>query len=220
MKWIVVNGIVGLVLLTACQGQRAWPTLEAIRATALSASTLDVIPTATERPVLTAQIMLTPTKEVMLTPITTRLPTIPDPDVPRLAIWVGVPTYPHNDNDVLFQLVFDASKWNLVVYSLEIQTLFHRSNSGCNISTNLIYEPGEGAIIVDGGRQLRQVSYSTSAVGGGGIWSFVNYWSSVAGNGVGFAVNLSDRMDECLQDAEAVLETLKAVPAPSQTAIP
>ncbi|HSG43147.1 MAG TPA: hypothetical protein VLA72_08320 [Anaerolineales bacterium] len=168
---------------------------------------LFVIDTATPNPT-----------EVLATPTETSLPPIEMPallpNAPALLAWDGTPTYlgdslPGFD----FRVMYDPEIWALTEDQFGYPAVAHRGIEYCAISVT----SGRGLpanISVE--QDILYTDKVTLYVGSAfeeGVKKFVTYTGGDGTIITAFMVSFEEQADECLADAEAVVTTLRSVPA-------
>lgn len=155
-------------------------------------------------------------------PTPTALPTLDLPTQPAfpqdIQVWDGLPTYPAESRpDFYFRLRYDPAAWALTEDAYGQPVLASRQLQGCLLGL----AAGRGLPLsgsVDHEvRTVGDVDYQISTVSLNGKAQFVNY---SGGDGViytGFEVSFADQSEACVTAAEAVLGTLRSVPAMDAT---
>jgi hypothetical protein len=156
--------------------------------------------------------------EVIATPTETPLPPIEMPallpNAPSLLAWDGTPTYlgdslPGFD----FRVIYDPDVWALTEDQFGYPAVAHRTIEYCAISVT----SGRGLpanISVE--QDILYTDKVTLYVGTAfeeGVKKFVTYTGGDGTIITAFMVSFEEQADECLADAEAVVTTLRSVPA-------
>lgn len=153
------------------------------------------------------------------TPTETLLPLLELPTArpfaPSRAAWTGQPTYPADSQPgFLFRVDYDPDFWAITKDNFGATVLAHRQIPYC------ILLPWNGRGLPAG----LQVEHEFRAIGGAnfdvhiitrdGNLQFAAY---VGGDGkivTGFQVAFEEQKEQCIEDAEAVLATLRSTPSP------
>ena len=177
-------------------------------------------PELTEEPILsenTSTLEPAPT-DVLSTPTETPLPPIEMPallpNAPSLLAWDGTPTYlgdslPGFD----FRVMYDPEIWALTEDQFGYPALGHREILYCVISVT----SGRGlppSISVE--QDILYTDKVTLYVGTAfenGVKKFVTYTGGDGTIITAFEVVFEEQVDECIEDAEAVITTLRSIPA-------
>ena len=195
----------------AATEEPAIPTQDAI---AEPTDDLFVVETATPLP---TEVLSTPT-ETPLPPLD--LPALL-PNAPSLLAWDGQPTYLGDSQPGFdFRVMYDPEVWALTEDQFGYPAIGNREIPSCVISVT----SGRGLpanISVE--QDILYTDTVTLYVGTAfedGVKKFVTY---TGGDGIvvtGFLVSFEEQADKCLADAEAVVTTLRSVPASLATPEP
>lgn len=190
-----------------------------------------VVNTATAQPpVATASNTAAPTPTVpSSTPAPTATETLLPPlelptlalNPPALSVWDGTPTYLADSRPgYAFRVSYDPEKWGLVTDQLGQPALGQRSIPYCTIT------PTEGRGLPPGVRIEHEVIYPEELSIDAGrayqdnVLTFVTYQVSDGTILTGFVVNFQEESETCLEEALAVITTLRAVPSSQATPQP
>lgn len=153
------------------------------------------------------------------TPTETLLPLLELPPAlafaPSRMAWTGAPTYPaDSEPGLLFRVDYDPRTWALTEDNFGDTVLAHRQIPYC------ILLPWSGRGLPAGLR----VDYEFRAIGGAnfdahtirrdGNLEFVAYVGGDRKIVTGFQVAFEEQNEQCIEDAEAVLATLRSAPSP------
>ena len=190
------------------------PTLDR-SATPKFTSTLTLTPTLTPTPTVTGP-----------TPTDTLLPPLEIPtekiNPPVFIAWTGEPTYP-GDSEAgrLFRIDYDPDVWAQTRDNFEQVVLARREIEYCTITPWSGRGLPSDAQVEHEFRLLGDVPYDVNTVSMGGVVKFVAYVGGDKRLLTGFQVSFEQQKEECLQDAEAILATLRSfVAEPTLTPLP
>jgi len=167
--------------------------------------------TATPTPSPTYIPFLPTATETLLPPLD--LPT-ENPRAPLSVAWTGLPTYPgDSDPGLLFRLDYDPDVWaqtegnfgDIVLGNRRIEycTITPWSGRGLPIDLKVSHEF----------RVIGSASYDVNTVLSQGEVKFISY---VGGDGhvlTGFQVSFNSQQNQCIQEAETILSTLRSLSA-------
>ncbi len=153
------------------------------------------------------------------TPTETLLPLLELPTArafaPSRMAWTGQPTYPaDSEPGLLFRVDYDPRTWALAEDNFGVTVLAHRQIPYC------LLLPWSGRGLPAGLR----VEHEFRAIGGAnfdvhtitrdGSLEFVAYVGGDRKIVTGFQVAFEEQKEQCIEDAEAVLATLRSTPSP------
>lgn len=204
-----------LLGLGACGMQRVLRSAPPAPSSSLYLAALET-PLNTPEPTMTALVpSLTPTL-------------IPPPEVPTLETnrpalekWIGLPTYGEESEPGLgFQVLYNVLVWGLTEDETGMHVLVHRRIPYCRIAPVAGRGLPRGWTAESEFRDVGPLRFEVVTVSQEGQVHYVNYFGRSGGIVTGFQVTFDEQMKNCLRDAEAVLQTLKAVPAPTPMPTP
>jgi hypothetical protein len=178
--------------------------------------------TSPETPV-SAPILFTPTPRATATE--TLLPTLELPTLalnpPALAVWDGVPTYlADSEPGYYFRVQYDPEKWALVTDQLGQPALSHRTIPYCVITPTAGRGLPPNVRVEHENIYPNDLSIDMGKAYEGDILRFVTYQVSDGTVFTGFEVGFQEQSESCLDDALAVIETLRPVPSSQATPQP
>lgn len=185
-----------------------------------------VLASPTAEPSETPSFTSTPTPTVTVTaptPTDTLLPPldIPTelPNAPSFAAWTGEPTYPgDSEPGRLFRVDYDPDVWAQTTDNFGQIVLGHRQIEYCTITAWTGRGLPEAATSEHEFRDVGNVPYDVNTVSMDGVLKFVAYVGGDKRLLTGFQVSFQDGREQCLQDAEKVLSSLRSfAAAPSIT---
>lgn len=190
------------------------PTPEEPQATPLApeaTATLESTLSAAESPTLEPAALAAAPTDTLLPPL--ELPT-EKPSPPPLQTWTGVPTYPgDSEPGRLFRVDYDPDLWAQTEGNYGDVVLAHRGIDYCTIT------PWSGRGLPPDWkvehefREVGTVPYDVNTVSEGDQVKFVAYVGGDQRLLTGFQVAFQDQKDQCLQDAETVLASLRSFAA-------
>lgn len=201
--------------LGACGMQRVLRSAPPASSSSLHLAALET-PLNTPEPTMTALVpSLTPTL-------------IPPPEVPTLESnrpalekWIDLPTYGEESEAGLgFQVLYNVLIWGLTEDESGMQVLVHRRIPYCRIAPVVGRGLPRGWTAESEFRNIGPLRFEVVTVSQEGQVRYVNYFGRSGGIVTGFQVTFADQIEECLRDAEIVLQTLRAGPAPTLTPTP
>ena len=135
-------------------------------------------------------------------------------NAPSLTAWTGLPTYAgDSEPGRLFRLDYDPDVWAQTPGNFGGIVLAHRLIDYCIIA------PWSGRGLPPDAqaehefRLVGTVSYDVNTISVGGDVKFVAYVGGDQRLLTGFQVSFQDQKEQCLQDAETVLSTLRSFAA-------
>ena len=196
------------VTITPTAG-RAQPLLATPQASPTSAFTPTPVLSAT--PELTATATGPTPTDTLLPPLD--LPT-EKPSAAAFNAWTGLPTYA-GDSEAgrLFRLDYDPGLWAQTPGNFGDIVLAHRQIAYCVISTWSGRGLPPDAQALHEFRQVGTVPYDINTISVGDDVKFVTYVGGDQRLLTGFQVSFQDQKEQCLQDAETVLATLRSFAA-------
>lgn len=195
-------------------------------------------PAATEAPVVTEEfggVLHTPTPEPPTqtsTPAPTRTPaaTLTDTPLPTLelpteallaparAVWDGVPTYlAESTPGYAFRVTYDPDLWALTTDQFGFPTLAHRNLSSCLITVTSGRGLPPNITVEHDVFYINNIMFDVSTAYENGVKKFVTYTGGDGNIITAFEVSFVEESDACLNDAVAVISTLRSVPASQAT---
>lgn len=189
------------------------PATESATQTAEMPTSVPLHSTATE-------IIFVPTATETLIPAP-ELPT-EQPNPPVFMVWSGTPTYPgDSEPGYLFRVNYDPEQWAQAINAYDDIVLANRSMEYCIIS------PWTGrGLPVDWKtthefRAIGSSSFDVNTVSAQGQVKFITYTGGEGRIVTGFQVSFIENQDACVQEAEAILGTLRSFAAiPTATPTP
>jgi hypothetical protein len=234
-RWFLFLTFIVLLLLTACSpAGSSMPELLPLVVTVTpehpNAQPALVTPQAspTAAASFTPAIELSPTIEVTSTPSgpapsETPLPELVLPtekaNAPALTAWTGLPTYAgDSEPGRLFRLDYDPDVWAQTPGNFGDVVLAQRQIAYCIIAPWSGRGLPADAHVGHEFRLVGTVPYDVNTVSVGGEVRFVAYVGGDQRLLTGFQVSFQDQKEQCLQEAETVLATLRSFAAqPTQT---
>jgi hypothetical protein len=180
--------------------------------------------TLTSEPTRTFTPAPTPTA-VLPTPTDTPLPPLElpteIPNAPAQLAWDGVPTYlGDSEPGYSFRVFYDPEVWALTEDQFGFPALGHRSILYCVISvTSGRGMPGNVTVEHDV-LYLPKLTFDVNTAYENGVKKFVTYTGGDRRIITGFQVSFEEQADQCLENALAVLATLRSVPVSQATPQP
>lgn len=223
MRRLVFHLSVFALLLAAC-GAPA-PTAVPTRSDSLLPNTPTPVPLAATPSVTPPAPTLTPTALPSPVPSETLLPPLELPtqvvNPPALAVWDGLPTYLGDSRPgYYFRVRYNPELWALVTDQFGQPALGHRTIEYCMIT------PVAGRGLPPTVQMEHDVMYAgdlTFDVGKAyenGVLKFATYQASDGTIFTGFQVDFQADSEACINDAVAVLATLRSVPTSQATPQP
>lgn len=161
-----------------------------------------------------------------LTPLPTQtaLPTLTIPTESILAgafeVWDGLPTYLADSQQGFdFRLRYDPGTWAFTTDQYGAPSLANRSIAGCILAPTVGRGLPLNGTVEHDLRRIKGISFQVNTVSVNGSLQAVTYIGSDGVISTGFQVTFADQSGQCLNDAEAVLGTLKAVPVDEATPV-
>lgn len=169
--------------------------------------------TATLPPTLTVTVTATaPTPTETLLPMLD-IPT-EKPNAPAFIAWTGEPTYPgDSEPGRLFRVDYDPDLWAQTSDNFGQVALAHRKIDYCVITDWSGRGLPADAKVEHEFRDVGNVSYDVNTVTMGGAVKFVAYVGGDKRLLTGFQVTFQEQKEQCLQDAETLLATLRSFAA-------
>lgn len=166
-----------------------------------------------------------PTNTLALTPTNTPLPTLVLPtegvNPPVRLVWDGVPTYPGESTPgYAFRVSYDPEAWALTTDQFGFPALGHRSIPGCVISVTSGRGLPPNMSVEHEMLQLERLNFDVSTAFENGVKKFVTFTGGDGTIITAFEVSFQEQGDACLEQAAAVLSTLKSVPVSQATPAP
>lgn len=182
------------------------PVLEA-------SGTLDVSATPAFTPTLTSTVTATaPTPTETLLPLLD-IPT-EKPSAPPFIAWTGEPTYPgDSEPGRLFRVDYDPDVWAQTTDNFGQIVLAHRQIDYCTITAWSGRGLPADAKVEHEFRNVGNVPYDVNTVSMSDVVKFVAYVGGDQRLLTGFQVTFQDQKEQCLQDAETILATLRSFAA-------
>jgi hypothetical protein len=189
--------------------------------TALEIATVEPPPTFTlalsPTPAPTATSLGPTPTETLLPPL--ELPT-EKPFAPARLPWTGLPTYPgDSDPGLLFRMDYDPDLWAQTEGNYGEIVLGHRNIPYCTLAAWSGRGLPGGMRVEHEFRALGNAHYDINTIT---LQTNVQFVTYVGGDGhvlTGFQVSFETQKEQCLQDAEAILGTLRSLSA-TPTATP
>jgi hypothetical protein len=155
-------------------------------------------------------------------PSETALPTLVLPTlaafISDIEFWDSLPTYPAESRpDYDFRLKYDPTAWALTTDQFGNQALARRSSADCIIAPAAGRGLPLSATVDHAVRQIGSINFQIDTAIVGGEPQFVNYTGGDGAIYTAFTVSFTSGADQCLTAAEAVLGTLRSVPASEAT---
>ncbi len=177
-------------------------------------------------PEASATAAFTPTLELSATPEFTPTPTGPTPtdtllptlelpterpNAPALTAWTGLPTYP-GDSEAgrLFRVDYDPDLWAQTEGNYGDVVLAHRQIDYCIITPWSGHGLPTDSKVEHEFRLVGEVPYDVNTVITGDEVKFVAYVGGDKRLLTGFQVSFQNQKEQCLQDAEVILATLRS----------
>lgn len=133
------------------------------------------------------------------------------PNAPALNAWTGLPTYAGDSQPGrLFRLDYDPGIWAQTEGNFGGIVLAHRQIDYCTISPWSGRGLPPDAQVQHEFRLVGTVPYDVNTVSMGGDVKFVAYVGGDKNLLTGFQVSFQDQKEQCLQDAEVTLATLRS----------
>jgi hypothetical protein len=225
-RWFLMIALMVSLLLVGCGAPAATglPYLVTVTYTAAPPSPQSLLATPLAQFTDTPAPADTPTLELSATPsgptpTDTLLPPLElpseKPSAPALMAWTGEPTYPGDSQPGrLFRVDYDPSIWAQTGGDYGNVVLAHRQIDYCTITPLAGRGQSPDWKVQHDFRLIGSVPYDVNTViAPPDVVKFVMY---VGGDQIlltGFQVLFQDRQDQCLQDAETVLATLRSFAA-------
>lgn len=174
-----------------------------------------------ERP--TATVTPAPTKTSIATFTDTALPTLELPtqavNAPASAVWDGVPTYLGDSTPGYdFRVTYDPDLWVVTTDQFGFQSLAHRNIPNCVISVTSGRGLPPTMNVEHDMLKTDTVTFDVGTAYENGVKKFVTYTGGDGNVITAFEVSFDpESSDACIQDAVAVLATLRSVLASRAT---
>ncbi len=152
------------------------------------------------------------------TPTETLLPLLEipteKPNAPAFIAWTGEPTYPgDSEPGRLFRVDYDPDLWAQTKDNFEQVALAHRKIDYCVITAwSGRGLPGDAKVEHEF-REVGNISYDVNTVTISDVVKFVAYVGGDKRLLTGFQVSFQDQKEQCLQDAETLLASLRSFAA-------
>jgi hypothetical protein len=133
------------------------------------------------------------------------------PNAPSFATWTGEPTYPgDSEPGRLFHVDYDPEIWAQTKDNFEQVALGHRQIEYCAITAWSGHGLPEAAESEHEFRQVGEVPYDVNTVSMDDVVKFVTYVGGDKRLLTGFQVSFQEQREQCLQDAETILASLRS----------
>jgi hypothetical protein len=168
---------------------------------------------------------LAPTRTPAVTPTETLLPTLILPteatNAPLLQVWDGTPTYPGDSTPGFsFRVTFNPDTWALTTDQFGFPALGNRSIPNCVIAVTSGRGLPPNMSVEHEMLQIGDLNFDTSTAFENGVKKFVTITGGDGTILTAFEIDFQAESDACIQSAEAVLSTLKAIPNSQATPTP
>jgi hypothetical protein len=187
----------------------------------IALSTETALPTETLPPTNTPP----PTATFGPTPTETPLPTLELPTLaavePAFDVWDGAPTFIADSMPgFYFRVKYDPRTWALAPDSFGQPSLTHREIAYCIIAPGGVRGMTPGVQVEHDTRKIGNLYYEVNTVLQNGLRQFITYQATDKVIFTSFQLNFTDRIDDCIADAEVVLGTLISIPQDQATPVP
>lgn len=153
------------------------------------------------------------------TPTETLLPLLELPTerpfAPSRLAWTGLPTYPaDSEPGLLFRVDYDPDVWALTQDNFGSLVLAHRQIPYCVLLPWSGRGLPAGLQVEHEFRTIGGAAFDVHTIARNGVLEFIAYAGGDQKIVTGFQVAFEEQKEQCIEDAEAVLATLRSTPSP------